>query len=684
MFFKKYLFGDNAVYYAENPVEGHEDKTVIGLAIYPQYVPFPSNPCLDSLIQVAFSGDEGLIDYTYGVTMRNRVGTLLYVEKQTADENGVFTLLTDGNGNYYKHFLNYDKNTDVFEIYVEYENRTKQPRVLEMLSSFSVSGICSSDRGDTVGLTLHRMTSAWSRECRLKSESFSALGLDMSWARYGIKCEKWGQIGSMPNRNYYPFAAIEDIRNQIVWGVQIEAPYSWQLEVYKEKETCSLTGGLADFEYGHWRKEIPAGGTFSTHRAFFTLKRELLGACNALVKYADARLSVPPSEEGMPVLFNEYCTTWGCPSEENVEKILRSIKDFPIQTFVIDCGWYKPDNKGWCNAIGDWNESKALFPEGIRRVAETIKANGMQAGVWFEFEVTGRDSDCFYDTDKLLTRDNSVITSKNRRFLDLRKENVESYLQEKMIGFLKENGFSYLKVDYNDTYGVGCDGAESLGEGGREVAEKSLCWLDTLRREIPELVIENCASGGSRIEPLRMSKVSMCSFSDAHECNEIPLVAANVSRVVPARQIQIWAVLRKDDTPSRTIYSLCAAMMGRICLSGDVLNMSDEKRELIRKGLSFYNLVKDIVRFGDIAELDCNVEYYRAPEGRQVYVKEYGAKKLLIVHFLENSNSVTIPLGEYRICEAYTDLEYNAENGKLKISVQGNYRAGAFLLEKKK
>ncbi len=77
MFFKKYLFGDNAVYYAENPVEGHEDKTVIGLAIYPQYVPFPSNPCLDSLIQVAFSGDEGLIDYTYGVTMRNRVGTLL-------------------------------------------------------------------------------------------------------------------------------------------------------------------------------------------------------------------------------------------------------------------------------------------------------------------------------------------------------------------------------------------------------------------------------------------------------------------------------------------------------------------------------------------------------------------------------------------------------------------------------
>ena len=91
-------------------------------------------------------------------------------------------------------------------------------------------------------------------------------------------------------------------------------------------------------------------------------------------------------------------------------------------------------------------------------------------------------------------------------------------------------------------------------------------------------------------------------FSDAHECNEIPLVAANVSRVIPARQSQIWAVLREQESDSRTVYSLCAAFMGRICLSGDVTNMTDEKRNLILNGLNFYSEIKDIVRYGDITQ----------------------------------------------------------------------------------
>ena len=35
MFYRKFIFGDTAVYYVETPVEGHEGKTVIGLAAYP-------------------------------------------------------------------------------------------------------------------------------------------------------------------------------------------------------------------------------------------------------------------------------------------------------------------------------------------------------------------------------------------------------------------------------------------------------------------------------------------------------------------------------------------------------------------------------------------------------------------------------------------------------------------------
>ena len=686
MFFQKYIFGDTAVYYAESPVEGHEGKTTVGLAMYPADIPVDAQKLhCDGMVQVAFTGDEGLIDYTFGVTMRNRASTVLHVEKQTADECGVVTILSDGKGNTYTHFLEYDGQTGVFTVFVRYENGTGAPRTLELLESFSLSGIGAPSDGlsSTCGLTLHRMTSAWSRECRPKADTFAKLGLDMSWARYGVKCEKWGQVGSMPNRGWYPFAAIEDGAAGVVWAVQLEAPFSWQMQVYKEKETCALSGGMGDYEFAHWRKKVPAGAAFTTDKAYLrVLRGSVLQAQNALVAAADARLRVPASEASLPVLFNEYCTTWGVPSAENISAILQAIAPLPIDYFVIDCGWYKPDDRGWCNAIGDWKESGTLFPHGVKAVADAIRAEGLRPGIWFEFEVAGRDSDAFHNKDMLLKRDGAPVTSKNRRFFDLRLPAVNAYISARMTDFLAKNGFGYIKIDYNDTYGVGCDGAESLGEGGRQVAEESLVWLNKIKQAVPDIVIENCSSGGSRIEPKRMNMVSMCSFSDAHECAEIPLVAANVSRVIPARQAQIWAVLREKDAPSRTVYSLCAAMIGRICLSGDVLHMSAEKLELIRAGLAFYERVKPIVKQGEIVCIDCDVEYYRAPKGRQIYIKELGGERLVIVHRLEGAGEIVLDCAGYALAAAYTDLEYTFSDA-LRITDAGDYKAGAFLLKKR-
>lgn len=682
MFYKKYFFGDTAVCYQEVPVEGHEGKTTVGLALFP--VGEEKEVPMDSLIQVSFMGDETLIDYTLGVTMRNREGTLLKVEEQAAEGNGVVTRLRDARGNVYLHHLEYSPKTGVFTVWAEYCNLTGKEQTLESLQSFSISGIHALRGGKATlaGLRLHRLTSAWSRECRPEEDSFSNLGLDTSWARYGVKCERFGEVGSMSNRGHFPFAAVEDKERHIVWAAMMEAPSSWQMEVYAEKETCALSGGLADYEFGHWRKNIAPGESFATHKAFLTVKSSVLACCNAFVAEQEQRLKVPASEESMPVLFNEYCTTWGCPSAENINAILKAIEPFPIDTFVIDCGWYKPDDKGWCNAIGDWRESRALFPEGISAVSDAIRAAGKHPGIWFEFEVAGRDSDCFYDESKLLKRDGRIITGKNRRFLDLRLPKVQEYLKERMLDFLQKNGFEYIKIDYNDSLGIGCDSADGAapGEGGRRIAEESLVWLTKLKEAVEGLVIENCSSGGSRIEPLRMSQVSMCSFSDAHECNEIPLVAANVSRVIPARQMQIWAVLREGESASRTIYSLCAAMMGRICLSGDVLHLEEERVRLIQEGLEFYQEIKDIVRYGKISLIDNTVEYYRAPEGRQVYIKEYEEKKLVIVHFLESAEKVSLPLEGCRLKRAFTDLAYTAEG---ELCIEGRpFSAGAFLLER--
>ncbi len=45
---------------------------------------------------------------------------------------------------------------------------------------------------------------------------------------------------------------------------------------------------------------------------------------------------------------------------------------------------------------------------------------------------------------------------------------VHAYLADRVIRLLRENNFGYLKIDYNETIGRGCDGNGAPGEGLRQ------------------------------------------------------------------------------------------------------------------------------------------------------------------------------------------------------------------------
>ena len=182
-----------------------------------------------------------------------------------------------------------------------------------------------------------------------------------------------------------------------------------------------------------------------------------------------------------------------------------------------------------------------------------------------------------------------------------------------------------------------------------------------------------------------MQKVSMCSFSDAHECREIPIVAANVSRVVPARQNQIWAVIREDDTVDRIVWSMTAAMFGRICVSGDVHKIDAAQKAKIKEGIDFYNAVKDVVRSGKIAECFCNVRYFREPKGCQIYkkVSQNANRMLVLVHFFERPHErFDVEVCGYKLAAAYTTIDFDVTGDLLRLQPAGEYRGGAFLFEK--
>ncbi len=222
----------------------------------------------------------------------------------------------------------------------------------------------------------------------------------------------------------------------------------------------------------------------------------------------------------------------------------------------------------------------------------------MKPGIWFEIDNVGRDAHIYNKEEWFLKRDGIPLSTGGRRFFDMRNPEVIAYLDEKVLKCLKDNGFEYMKMDYNDNIGLGCDGAESLGEGLRLDREASLAYVRHIKEEMPDLILENCASGGHKLEPLMMSLCSMASFSDAHETELIPVVAARLHRMILPRQSQIWAAIRKTDSLKRIVYTMANTFLGRMCLSGDVLELTEDQWGKIDEGIAFYKKIAPVIKNG--------------------------------------------------------------------------------------
>ena len=133
---------------------------------------------------------------------------------------------------------------------------------------------------------------------------------------------------------------------------------------------------------------------------------------------------------------------------------------------------------------------------------------------------------------------------------------------------------------------------------------------------------------------------SQASFSDAHEIACIPVIAANLHRVIRPEQSQIWAVLRKEDSLQRLQYSLINTLLGRMCISGDIYELSEAQWACIEEGMDFYRKAAPIIKDGKTILIDCATESYLNPTGEQLVIRKLGNRYLAIAHRFGESKAV--------------------------------------------
>ena len=646
---------------------------------------------LDSLVQLKCMEDIYGGSFSQGRTMRSGHSTavLEFIGQKVHKKNGgtsVVTTLQHPSGLRCEHQLSWQGNVPVFSSRVSVRNAGKKPVTLEMLSSFSLAGMTPYAHDDAPNrLLVHRYRSTWSAEGRLDTQGIEDLQLERSWIGHGIACERFGQVGSMPVRGFFPFLALEDREAGVLWGAQLATPGSWQMEVFRKDDFVALSGGQADREFGHWFKTLKAGETYDTPVATIgCIKGNIDQLAQRLSSAQEGSLAnLPKIENELPIVVNEWCTSWGNPTQENLLALAKRLQGTPAKYLVIDDGWAERPGGG-IQQNGDWIINRKAFPDGLAATCQAIRDHGLIPGIWFEFEVCNPGSKAFSLTDHHLHRDGRVLQVGSRHYWDFRDPFTFDYLTKKLIHLLRDNGLGYLKVDYNETIGFGVDGAESPGEGLRQHLEGMQKFFRKMREEIPDLVIENCSSGGHRLEPSMMALCAMGSFSDAHETREIPIIAANLQRLILPRQSQIWAVLRKNDTAQRLAYSLAATFLGRMCLSGEVHDLSAAQWKLSVSAMELYRRVYPIIRDGHSTFHGETGKSWRHPQGWQAVLRtsKNGKRALLVAHTFGKAfpKSVQIPLAEsgWKIDEAWPEkqgLPTTLKGKSLQLDLTGEFRA---------
>ncbi|HSI07609.1 MAG TPA: glycoside hydrolase family 36 protein [Rariglobus sp.] len=662
----------------------------------PEPVPPPAS-VPDPLVHVKRIGDSYPGAFAQGHTLRSAPANAAFrIERQEHDTSRnrhvVLTRLLDrATGHRIDHRLSWHEGDAALTIESSFINGGTAPVTLELLTSFSLGGLTPFARADAPDrMRIHRFRSAWSAEGRLETRTLEELHLERSWSGAGLFSERFGQIGTMPVRRWFPFVALEDTGAGVTWAAQLGWGGSWQMEIARQNDDACLSGGLADREFGHWTKTVAPGERLDAPPAYLAcVSGDLDAACDRLTALQHRAADTHPvREHTLPIIFNEWCTTWGDPSHAKVTALADRLKGSSVSTLVIDAGWYKTADTDWGSGHGDWVPSPKLFANGIEATAAAIRERGLIPGLWFEMETVGDQSTAFSLADHFIQRDGLPVTVRHRRFWNLSDPRAFSYLEKKVIDRLEAGGFGYLKIDYNETLGLGGDHPDGLGEGLRQQILATYRFLDRIRERLPELVIENCSSGGHRLEPSLLARTAMASFSDAHELVEIPIIAANLHRLMLPRQSQIWAVLKPTDTERRLIYSLAATFLGRMCLSGDVAALSSAQWQTSLAAQSLYTRVAPVIKHG-VSRLHRDLgESWRHPRGWQamVRVSTDGHTALVVAHAFAQAPSapdVTLPPGNWRITDAFAESGVTATvaGRTLTLPFPGDFSAFVILLK---
>ena len=449
----------------------------------------------------------------------------------------------------------------------------------------------------------------WQRELNWKAYTFPELGMELVQEPSIQRSSNHLHISNTGNwsaKEYLPMAYLEntEVHTGLFW--EIDHNGSWHWEIGDQNGHFYLALGGPNETYSHWFKDLKPGESFTTVPAAVGVTG--IGFDDAMGTLTDYRRKIRrknQDNEKLPVIFNDYMNClWGRPTAAEEYPLVDAAAEAGCEYFCIDAGWYADGD--WWDSVGEWEESRKRFPEGVKKVTDYIRSKGLVPGVWLEPEVMGIRCDLAkkLPDDWFFVRHGKRVYDRSRFQLDYRNPAVRAHMDEVVDRLVSEYGVGYIKTDYNIEPGIGTElSADSVGEGMLEHERAYISWLDGLFKRHPELIIENCSSGGLRMDYGMLSRCSIQSTSDQENYLQYAVIAANAPTGVTPEQAAVWAYpmnheesISPDALREEVIFNMVSAMLLRIHQSGHLAKLDEERKALVKQALSVYKTIRPDIR----------------------------------------------------------------------------------------
>ena len=501
----------------------------------------------------------------------------------------------------YSCFQFYD-GISVVRSWTEVENIGSETQTLEYVSSFALTGLGKGgleSRDNKLRLSIPH--NSWQREIQWKDYTLPELGICLSQPVKSSRSSKAIRVtntGNWSAKEYISSGFLTDTETgeSLMW--QIEHNGSWHWEISDQNGFLYLQLSGPNEIWSHWSKDLKPGERFvSVPAAICAVTGNFEKANEEMTKYRRRIRRPNPDNEKMAVIFNDYMNClFADPTTAKELPLIDAAAKAGCEYYVIDAGWYSAGF--WWDNVGEWKPSSERFPEGFKWLMDHIRSKGMIPGVWLEIEVMGINCELAkkLPDDWFFCRHGKRIYDRSRYQLDFRNPEVRAFADEIIDRFVQEYHVGYIKMDYNIEPGIGTEiNADSFGDGLLEHERAYLKWLDNVFARYPDLIIENCSSGGLRMDYAMLSRYSIQSTSDVEDYRVYATISANAPSVLTPEQAAVWSYPLTDGDNEQTIFNMVNAMMLRIHQSGHLAEINPSGKKLVKEGIQCYKHMRKYI-----------------------------------------------------------------------------------------